>query len=75
MQRCSFSSLPRGVHSVSKKAKKDAGHISSVNHGRCSDCSRLSYGYYCEYKKQPAGCGLEKRRRCIGFAMKREEAV
>ena len=48
-------------------------HINNV--GSCIDCRRLSYGYYCEYKKQPVGCGLQKRRSCAGFVQRKESEV
>ena len=43
--------------------------------GSCVNCRRLSYGYYCEYKKQPAGCGLNKQRSCAGFVQRKESEV
>ena len=43
--------------------------------GSCENCRQLSYGYYCEYKKQPAGCGLNKQRSCAGFVQRKESEV
>ncbi|MEA5135582.1 MAG: hypothetical protein VB035_05525 [Candidatus Fimivivens sp.] len=61
-------SLPYGFHKehVKRKAERKA----SGNCGSCDKCRNLSYGYYCEYKKRPAGSKLQARRVCDGFALR-----
>ena len=59
-------SLPFGFHKEHIKRKAD--RKATGNCGSCNTCRNLSYGYYCEYKKRPAGSKLQNRRVCIGFA-------
>jgi len=72
MQKCSFPALPYAVHPEPRRCKQDTGSRPYIKTGRCVSCRNLSYGYYCEYKKLPAGSGLERRRQCKGYKIKED---